>query len=286
MSCCRLHVHVSRFDPTGTHAIQERFEADAARRFNKLALLIQQKIVKEDGFGLAGITSNRRDFAFPRDEQKIAGFMAWLRQAERENILTVTRVGNTPNTRPWTSLYIETAYKKALLQSSDKLKKQGVGVSDKWIRSAFDRPIHADRVFQIYARTYSDLQKITGEMESQISRVLAQGLAEGRGAEDLARRLSDRVKKIGITRARMMARTEVVSAHSEATLNVYQEAGIEGVEVEAEWLTAADPCQLCIDLKAAGPYTIRAARDMIPAHPNCRCAWAPKVKGGSGIELT
>jgi hypothetical protein len=42
-------------------------------------------------------------------------------------------------------------------------------------------------------------------------------------------------------------------------------------------LTAGDDdvCQDCEDIAAEGPYDIDEARDLIPAHPNCRCAFVP-----------
>jgi hypothetical protein len=48
---------------------------------------------------------------------------------------------------------------------------------------------------------------------------------------------------------------------------------LEMVEV----LTADDDlvCQQCQDIADDGPYDIDDARDLIPAHPNCRCAFVP-----------
>ena len=42
-------------------------------------------------------------------------------------------------------------------------------------------------------------------------------------------------------------------------------------------LTAGDDrvCQDCEDIAADGPYELAEARDLIPAHPNCRCAFIP-----------
>jgi hypothetical protein len=42
-------------------------------------------------------------------------------------------------------------------------------------------------------------------------------------------------------------------------------------------LTAGDDkvCEDCQDIAAGGPYEISEARDLIPSHPNCRCAFVP-----------
>ena len=41
--------------------------------------------------------------------------------------------------------------------------------------------------------------------------------------------------------------------------------------------TAGDDlvCPICEDLEAAGPYSLDTAQSLIPAHPNCRCAFVP-----------
>lgn len=42
-------------------------------------------------------------------------------------------------------------------------------------------------------------------------------------------------------------------------------------------LTAGDDdvCPVCEEISENGPYTINRARDLIPAHPSCRCAFIP-----------
>lgn len=287
-----------------------RLEAELGRRFRRLQASVRESLVANDALGLvkpiAGKTPGvavintqaiiriQRDeaidpkrFAFVRSQDKVRGFMNWIREQEKTGVLGVMQ--GTPieyaAESAWTNTYIESAYVKGVKDAGEKLRKAGADVADTWIQNAFFRPIHADRLGLAFTRVFSELEGITDTMDQQISRVLAQGLAEGQGPAVIARRINERVDKIGITRARVLARTEVMNAHANGTLNSFQEAGIEGVEVEAEWLTAADPCPICEALAAGGPYTLEEARGMIPAHPNCRCAWAPKVVNGTGIEL-
>jgi SPP1 gp7 family putative phage head morphogenesis protein len=286
-------------DPTRTVTLRRQFEAAMVERFRRLIELIEQQVVDLDGFNLepqglkaASIREafhvNRPRFDFPRSEQKVAAFMRWLKDAERFAILGVAegfpleRAARTS----WANVYIDTAYQRGIAEAGARLRAAGAKVAESWISSAFNRPVHADRVGQIYTRVFSALNGVTQEMDRQISKTLAQGLAEGRNPRQLARILADRVEKIGITRARVIARTEVIAAHADATLNSYQEAGIEGVEVEAEWITAGDElvCNLCEPMEGR-VFEIDEARNMIPLHPNCRCSWRPKVVGGSGVVL-
>ena len=130
----------------------------------------------------------------------------------------------------------------------------------------------------LYTRTYSDLKGITNVMDAGISRVLSQGISEGQNPNVLARKMRDTVSGIGIARARMIARTEVIRAHAESKLNTFQALGLEDVEVEAEWSTADDErvCPKCHAMEGK-VFTLAGAREMLPLHPNCRCTWIPHL---------
>lgn len=288
-ACARMHANATfRFDPTRTLLLRQRFAADLVRRFERLKALIAEAIVDQNGFGIQtnrlGVRVNAGRFAFERDQQKVASFMRWLNAHARTGVLEI-KEGDSISTvkQPWTNKYIQSAYQKGIANAGAKLRGGGAKVEERWITSAFNRPIHADRVAQIYTRVYRDLEGITKEMDKRISQTLALGLAEGRSPRELARDLRREVDGIGITRARTLARTEVVAAHSEANLSAYQEAGVRGVDVEVEWSTDSDPCPICEELSGK-TYTIDEARGLLPAHPNCQCAWIPKVDG-TGIEL-
>lgn len=282
-----LHTHAQRrYDPTHTTGLRRKYEAALYSRFRKLKGMIREKVDAQDGFGLR---TNRGEFEFERSAQKVEAFMSWLRQASREQILDIrygAPLAQSAQTA-WANIYIDTAYQRGIASAASEMRSQGAAVSDRWVDAAFNRPIHADRVGLIYTRNYAELDGITQAMDQQISRVLAQGIAEGRGPREIARLLNERVDKIGITRARVLARTEIISAHAEASLNAYEEAGLDGVNIRAEVLTAGDDkvCEICEDLASRGPYSIDEARGMIPAHPNCRCTLLPIVENPREVDL-
>lgn len=286
-----------RVDPTGTTSIRKSFEADLVRRFKRLRRLIVEAVGENDALGLApknrlqvrlgDQAPPRNAFSFARSDQKVQLFMEWLRAEQEQGILEIQPGANVESaaSTAWSNIYIDSAYRKGIRDAGRKLSEGGATVAESWTESFFNRPIHADRVGLIYTRTYSDLKGITEVMDNQISRILAEGIANGQGPMQMAREMANRVDKIGITRARVIARTETIRAHADATLNAYTEAGIEGVEIEAEILLGSNPCELCEQMRADGPYTIQEARGLIPRHPNCVCAYNPKVVNGTGIEL-
>jgi SPP1 gp7 family putative phage head morphogenesis protein len=290
---------VLQMDPTRTLTLRKKFVADVDKRFLALKKLITVSIVLNDCFGLKPrvtaptpffiqAAAKPGQFAFDRSSAKVEGFMAWLAEQEAAGVLQMaqkSRIGGAVE-QPWTNIYIDTAYQRGIRRGRQELRNQGVdipGFGDKQLRdpimTAFNQPIHADRVGLIYTRAYSDLKGITGVMDTQISRVLAQGIAERRGPRELARTINERVDAIGITRARTLARTEVIRAHHAANIQEYRNAGVEGVSVKAEWSTAGfNVCPICSALQGK-VFTLDEIEGMIPKHPNCRCVCLPHLPG-------
>lgn len=294
---CGSSTHIvdagNRIDPTGTTGIRKRFEADLVRRFRAIRTAIRDAVQVRDVLGLkSGLNAmgfmtayggrGRRvgddirpapSFAFERDQQKVSAFMAWLDEQVASEVLGVftgTPLATAAD-QSWMNVYITSAYRKGL---------QDAFRGDPLLAAAFNRPIHADRVGMIFTRSFSELKGIAEAMDSQISRVLATALIEGQGPMVTARRLADRVDKIGITRARVLARTETIAAHASGTLGAYREMQVAGVNLRAEWLTARDGsvCSICQALQGR-VFTLDEAEGMLPRHPNCRCVWVAAVKG-------
>ncbi len=278
-------------DPTRTLSLRRQFSADMTRRFNMIKRLIRESIVINDAFGLTDAqpialqAAGRNDFAFRSTEEKVRSFMTWLQAQEAEQILEITRVSGALTRgiqRPWTDVYIQSAYQKGIQRSRIEMNKAGFDVptltagGEGALEIAMNGPIHADRAGLAFSRTFTELEGITRAMDQQISRVLAQGLIDGKNPRELARQINDRVDKIGLTRAKTLARTEVISAHHQAMMQEYRAAGVAGVSIQAEWLTAGDDrvCAECAALEGK-IFTLDEIQNLIPLHPNCRCIALP-----------
>lgn len=300
------------YDPTHTTTLRNRFASEMNRRFIRLRGLIRRAIVDEDCFGLVSEGPRTRitgyastpgtrafAFAFERSSDKISSFMDWLRQAAQEEILEFTpsptrRIGRAID-EAWTDTYIHTAYQKGIERGRAELIGAGYNVADiddtGGIRSVFNQPVHADRAGVLYTRTFEDLRGITEQMDGQISRVLSQGILDGKNprelARDLTRVISGPVGDLALTdtlgrfipaqrRAQILARTEIIRAHHMATIQEYENWGVEGVHVQAELKTAGDSrvCPECLNLEG-NIYTLEEARNLLPIHPQCRCICLP-----------
>ena len=293
-----LAINARRRDPTQTTVLRGKYAAEAAHRFMIVKSLIRQTIVDNDALTLSDrrdlplIHADRRNitgnvepaqrYDFPSDPAgKAQAFLDWLQGAVDEHILDVTRGERREivSYGGWQDVYVRGAYARGVNQASAALKGAGMAIPAYSMAGVLNAPMHADPLAMLIARNFNDLKGVTDAMSQQIARALADGLGAGLGPQDIAWIITDRVDRIGIVRARMMARTEIIHVHAESTLNRYQEFAVPGVSAEAELSTSGDGdvCDKCRGLEG-NIYTIQEARGMIPVHPNCRCAWKPAVR--------
>ena len=313
---------LNRYDPTRTLTLRNRFVSDMNRRFREVRGEIRRAVVDQDVFGLRngdspgengwGVLTNvqRRAFDFPRSQDKVGAFMNWLEDLGDQRILQISagtrqQIGEAVD-QAWTNIYIEDTYKRGVQRARYEMTRAGYDVptiaeSGGW-QAVMGMPMHADRLGLLYTRTFTELKGVTDAMDQQISRVLAQGLADGDHPSLLARKLNATISgkgigELGLTdtlgryipaerRARMIARTEVIRAHHQASIQEYRNWQVEGVRVQAEWRTAGDE-QVCPDCEAMHEevFTLEEIQNKIPAHPNCRCFALPvEARGPAGPQ--
>jgi len=273
-------------DPTRTTMLRKRFMADMTRRFKELSRAIQILVVEDDVFGLEGptILQVRQAWRFRTDANKVKAYRAWLQQQVDAGILTP--VGGVSG-KPWTAPYIESAYKKGGLRAYTDLRAEELanhpslfkGGQAEFIRTAFSQPEALHKIELLYERAFDELKGVTAAMGQQMSRTLAEGLAQGYGPRKIASALRKNVSNITKTRANVIARTEIIRAHAEGQLDAFERLGVDEVGVMAEWSTAGDDrvCIECGELEGV-VMTVKEARGLLPRHPNCRCCWIPAQK--------
>lgn len=288
-------------DPTRSKTLRRRYAQRLRGQLGKLSAAIRTAVRSRDVLGLGVEALQPRDptqppvFQFPRDDQKTEAFMRWLRRQERRGVLEVIQRGE--------NTFIRAAYGKGIQHADAALAEEGVAVPDQELQAVFNAPIHAEAVQALFTRNFSELEGITEAMNQQISRELADGFAQGVNPTKMARNITDRVDKIGKTRATLLARTETIRAHSTATLNRFEQLGVDRVAIKAEWSTAGDRrvCPICNALEGrvmtveearSDTFTFEAGADQAsslsgtypiqpPAHPQCRCALIPVVSSAA-----
>lgn len=88
------------------------------------------------------------------------------------------------------------------------------GGREQFLRDSFAQPVAVERLKQLVDRSYTDLKGVTEQMSVQMTRTLADGLAQGKNPKVIARELNDRVDKIGRVRAESIARTECLPSET------------------------------------------------------------------------
>jgi len=265
-------------DPTRTTAIQRRYLVDMTRRFNNLVRNARTLIVTENAFGpIEPFVINTR-FAFETDPRKIALFQAWLAEQIRTNVLEIV-----PGSPPWTDQYIRSTYNRATTRAFSATRRGSRsrsgpfgGTQEEFLRASFSSEVVLERVQILSTRAFQNLQGITDAISRELSTIFADGISQGQSPNTIARNISTRIDSITRVRAVRLARTEIIHAFSEASLDTYERLGVTQVGVQAEWATAGDDrvCPQCEPLNGA-VFPIQEARGLIPLHPQCRCAWLP-----------
>ena len=250
-----------------------------------------------------GVSPGKTNCTFSRSEEKLTDFMNWLQEQVEKGLIEIrefNQVGDGIESE-WTNKYIADSYKRKELRSRYELAKEGINVpsGNENVSSniSISTPFHIDRVGLLFTRVFSDLQGISVAMDAVISRILAQGMADGEGSVAVARKIEAAINgsglgDLGITnefiaeaiisakrRAKMLAHTEMMRAYHKSAMQDFKNWRELGIDTKAEWKTAGDNrvCDLCKALEGK-IFTVEEIEDMIPLHPECRCIALPYIE--------
>lgn len=269
----------NKTDPTNTRVLREReFIPAFTKRFEWLKGEIRTKVgYDEDFFSLRASYVTADDYTYPVDPQAKDEFQTWLEKKINDGILEPTSRRQLRNGEHYTGRYIRSAAERGWDDAAQKLEQQGIDVTPEDLQSTFEMGVGEQQLQDAYTRTFDDLKNITDDMQTEIRRTLTRGLAEGWNPRKMATEMNGRVD-VSLTRARRLARTEVIRNYNEAALTRFERNNISEVGGKAEWSTAGDSrvCPICAALDGS-VYSIKKARGRIPQHPNCRCTWLPVI---------
>lgn len=276
-------------DPTHTATLRRRYSQAMNRRF--LALAKDARISLDDRDGL-GLRTNEPapvgSFDFPTSAGKIEAFQRWLRREIDRGVLEVVLRNQQEILlhREWQNPFIRSAYIRGVTDAETQLKRANRLVAPLDVSIGLESGVHLDTLELMFTRVFEGLRGISESMSGQLSEILSQGLIDGIGPKQIAKRITDQIRKISRTRALVLARTEVIRTYAESTLNTFEQNGIEGVTADVEFHTAGDGrvCQRCLFLEGK-LFTIQESRGIIPLHPRCRCAWLGANIGESQSDV-
>lgn len=151
------------------------------------------------------------------------------------------------------------------------------GKREGFLRVALGKVTAIEKMKLLQSRALSEVKGMTEDLRTKAKRIITDGVVQGTTPTIIAQRLS-RQLQISKGRAETIAFTELVRAHADGQLEAMEQLGVEEVGVAVEWNTADDPCPLCEVLNGV-VLKLSEARNMLPRHPRCRCAWLPANVG-------
>lgn len=262
-------------DPTQTTVLRKRYNAALQRRIRTVRQNLRHAVRNRD---LLGLESPFRQL----DEGMLRRFDAFLAEQVNRHVLEIETADGTPilpRGTQWQDDFVEEAYVRGVTRANRQLS-----LFTNTLAPDPSTPVHVLRLQELFVQNFEVLEGITVAQAADLREVILLGFAEGIGAEEMARRIVRRVDVIARNRARLLARTEIIRAHAEGTLNELERNAVGVVVPLVEFTHAGDirVCVTCLDFASAdrfgmgpGLFPIEQSHGLIPVHPQCRCTWLP-----------
>ena len=213
-----------RIDPTRTTRLRVQFNSALAVRFEMLRKELQQLLIQGDAFGMKrsipvlrfGPTYNAEEWRFLTDDRKLEQLKKWLQFKTGQLFL---KQSHDDAAQTWLGSYIQQAYQRGLKRAYTDWKRPTgpmpmskeagqayqQGQAAEFMRQSFGGPVPLERVRVLAARTYNDLNGVTEQMSTTITRTLLDGMVNGLSPRKIGQQLNKVVegyKRRGTTIAR------------------------------------------------------------------------------------
>lgn len=257
-------------DPTKTLTLRRKAAAEINRRFNELKRVVRITLQAPGLITNAEAVEDGR-FLFIRDSEKIPVFDEWFReQVDRE---IMQELDPSQASQHWLNGHIGEGYIRGAQKTRLAAERNIPDLIKVDNYSPLTNPFHVERAELIFTRAFNDLKGVTDVMANQVSRELATSMINGEGVKRATDRITDRVDKIGKTRAKLIARTEIVESHNTAAIEEARQLEEDtGVETWMEWNTAIDGRERQTHHDRHEKVYTREKTQTLIGEPNCRCS--------------
>jgi len=244
-SCCTGDARVVSIDPTGTRPLRTTFNSTLAIKWRGLRVLTRTMIVDQDilSMGSKGLMAIANP-SIQGGSTKIQMFQRWFDHIAQAQVLA--------GDGSWMRTFIERGYNAG--QSFAQAQVGAAHVS----RYAGDRQ---EALFQL---AVVELQGIIEAVSQQAVRAVAAGILNGQRPSAIVRSVYRVIDRTGVSRSAALVELIVVKAFSEATLDVYEAAGVRKVGLLPERLRAparVGDAKRKKKLDPSGPGTSRRSRN-------------------------
>jgi hypothetical protein len=240
-------------DPTGTSKLRASFRAAAKLRLRQLRAAMRIALMDQDVLGLSQGTI----MGFHPTDVRLNAFHAWLAYMAGRYL-----IGS------WPDKYVDQAWESGRQVAQTEVAQQ---------------PATQASVDHLAQLAKQELEGIIAVLVQQVSRAAANVLTRQLKPAPAWRVLATAFDKVTLGRLLAMCNVLIISAFNQAKIETYRSAGLSHVGIIPETVqpsalvgvqTTGDDrvCDKCDGIAARSPYTLNAAADLIPAHPNCRCS--------------
>jgi hypothetical protein len=295
-------------DPTGTAQLRRSFQAEGTRRLTRLRSFTHTMLVEHD---LMATRNGPLAQLLPHPGNRLAAFTQWFEQTVNTQLLggrwwerflerayqsgfvagsELARV--PPSPAPLPSVFRELASREFAGIAAALVQQVSRHAADAALGRRKPQPMYRQvlpvlrKVGDARVRAAANTLTVKVHNAGRLAQFRAAGIVRvGIDPERLQRRLPSRFLRRDHAVALHMhdRRTALApegSAEKEATAVEAEAEVVEAEGIESGWvnvLTAGDDdvCLECEDIADEGPYELDEAEILIPAHPNCRCAFVP-----------
>lgn len=273
-------------DPTQTKVLRGQMVTGFNERYSDITQVVAESVIKNDVFGL-----NAENVLSPMSPEELAGltpnqqsreFMKQMRVWEQQSTLQGYPVAAGEDVSDaWTNAFLAAAYSKGLIKGNADVRALGVDVpilNSGNVAVKMAQPATKQRMNVIFTAFVNSELEITEAMNLQVADQLLDGFNEGLGTTQIAKNINDRVDKVGLTRSRMISRTEIVRTRNLAAVDEYGDISqIIGEEVLIQWQATLDSrVRASHEARHGNVYRWSEYVQLI-GEPNCRCAGLPYI---------
>ena len=256
-------------DPEGTEPLVASASADWRRRLRRVRAVYVELL---DSIPREEVTVNAKRYTY----------RLWPDMLSSVDALVDAILLEGGAEHPWLwSNYVEAAYVRGTARAVRNLARQSTAYrsSRATVRDALQTPAYARRTAMVRARVFEEMKGLGGQVKSDMGRLLADGVARGKGPLEIARNLSEQLN-IEDYRAERIARTEVNTALRRARWDETEDAqaayGLKSMEMH---LSALSPTTREEHAARHGKlFTLEASRDWFADGANSINCFVPATK--------
>ena len=245
-----------KYDPTRTRMLREQYSKQLTSLYSKFGKQIIEPLTK---------------FVQLQQQSKMQKkSMAVNFNIDKMLEISIEKNINQPS-KKIISVNITQAYKKGARDAKGKIPKENEPLTPNERLT----PVDYEVIILLQENNYNRIKDCSNAMKNAITYSCTKGVMNGWGADKIAYEIRNNIEgnsNMGIIRAKMIARTEIITAYNQGAETQYKAAGL--TRKQMIWITAIDErtCDECI---GNDEKTIDEIGELPPVHPNCRCSIAP-----------